>query len=153
MSKITLYQCDMCHKKSEDLYTYSLTVPVVDFEDEETSDEALERGGKPRSDMTEYDLCEDCIRNLRMFIETFHKTGPKKPERKQDDEGYIWFVECKQNSKSKWTRENGPFVNRKAADKALKNAELLNPNWEHKVSCRVVPAWVVDFIEYNVVKN
>lgn len=153
MSRITLFQCDMCHNKGEDLDTYILKVPVVDFDEKEPDEVALERGGMRRQEFTEYDLCEDCIRNLRTFIETFHKTGLKKPERKQDDEGYIWFVECKQNSKSKWTRENGPFVTRKAADKALKDAELMNPSWEHKVSCRVVPAWVVDFIECNVVKN
>lgn len=146
MSKITLYQCDMCHKKSEDLYTYSVTVPIVDFEDEETP-KALER-----SDMTEYDLCEDCVRELHKFIETFHKIGPKKPEEKPND-GYIWYVETKQNNMSKWTREDGPFLDCKSADKALKHAEEMNPDWEHKVSCRVVPAWVVDFIECNVVKS
>lgn len=135
MSKITLYQCDMCHNRGETLRILPVRVPNPPGNDVE---------------YTQYDICDECAEKLNKYIQTFHKTDLKKLEYKTDDEGYIWFVETKQNSKSKWTRENGPFVERKSADKALKHAEEINPSWEHKVSCRVVPAWVVDFIECNV---
>lgn len=154
MSKITLFQCDMCRERGEDLFTFKVKFPIVDFEDEESNDATLERGGGPRVEYVDYDFCENCVRKLRKFIETFHKTNvPENPDEQPEPDGLVWFIEYKIHGKTKWSRENGPFIERKDAEEALNQSQLVNPSYQHRISCRVVPAWVVNFIDCNMVKE
>ena len=67
MSKVTLIQCDMCHKRGEDLYTLKVKIPDIDFN---RDDPGLFNQNLPDKVIYDtYDLCEDCIRKLRKFIE------------------------------------------------------------------------------------
>lgn len=152
MSKIILYQCDMCHNKSEDLDTYILKVPVVDFDEKEPDEVALERGGKPKQEFTEYDLCEDCCRKLKNFIETFHTKNDNQNHdtEDKDPDTHVWFVEYKTHVAAPWRAEKGPFLKRADAEEALNKSILLNVMYQYRVACRTVPDWVVDFIAGNV---
>lgn len=157
MSTITLYQCDMCHKRSENLYTIKVKVPVIDFEDDESKEAYLERGGGPRVEYTTYDLCEDCVRNLKKFIDNFHKTIEKKDKIEDseppENDAIVWFVEYKPDCKKPWTRESGPFTDKKSAELSLDKFTKLNQFYLHRISARVVPPWVLDFINCNDVKE
>ena len=156
MSKIILYQCDMCHDKDEELYTLKVKIPIVNEDNDSDEPDPLNRNSPDEIQYQEYDLCEECIRKLKKFIETFHKTPNVKTERTDENKSYVWFVEYNVVGKDKkpfWTRENGPFTDKELAKKALEKAMLMDPSFQHRLSCRIVPAWVIDFIECNIVTS
>jgi len=144
MSKITLYQCDMCHNRGETLRIFPVKVP-----------------NSPGSDVefTQYDICDECAEKLNKYIQTFHKIPVNQRTESNDNDykGQVWFVEYttsgKGNKKQSWFRESGPFVEKKDAEKALNKAMLNEPMFQHRLNTRIVPCWVVDFIDCNIPKE
>ena len=142
MSKITLYQCDMCHNRGETLRILPVRVPTP-----------------PGSDVeyTQYDICDECAEMLHKYIQTFHKI-PINQRSEIDDKDYkgqVWFVEytTSRGEKKYWYRESGPFVKKKEAEEALNKVMLSEPMFQHRLNTKIVPGWVVDFIDCNIPKE
>jgi len=142
MSKIILYQCDMCHNRGETLRILPVKVPNTSGSDTE---------------YTQYDICEECIEMLHKYIQAFQKI-PIDQRAEIDDKDYkgqVWFVEYTTScgEKKYWYRESGPFVEKKDAETALNKATLAEPMFQHRINTQIVPGWVVDFINGNIPKE